>query len=142
VYKRQPTETAFWVEKSIEDFRLEADASGGEGLDRLHRQALLIYRYRDGCEEPLRLGAELFHRLLELSEGYQLGDVATDDTFAHLSIFVQRLVQEDHRRVYAWNPMREEAIFEISAGIDDSGSDPRQRMSIAPLDRTGGPYGE
>ena len=136
---RTPTETAFWVEKSVGDFHLEIAPRGGEGLDRLHREAFLVYRYRDGREERLRLGAELFHLLLELDDGYQLGDVATDDTFAHLSIFVQRLVQEDDRRMFAWNPMREDAVFEISARIDESGSDPQQRMSIAPLDRMGGP---
>ena len=101
---RTPTETAFWVEKKVSDFHLEADLPPeAEGLDQLHRQAFLTYRYRDGRKERLRLGAELFHLLLELSEGYQLGDVSTDDTFAHLSIFVQRLVREDDRTVFAWN---------------------------------------
>ena len=107
---------------------------GREGLDRLHRQAFLIYRYRDGREEHLRLGAELFHLLLELSEGYQLGDVSTDDTFAHLSIFVQRLVREDHRQMFACNPMCEDTIYKVSARIEDAGSGPRQRMVIAPLE--------
>ena len=123
--------------------RLEADVpKAGEGLDRLHRQALLIYRYRDGRDERLRLGSDLFHLLLELSDGYQLGDVAADDTFAHLSIFVQRLVREDHRRMLAWNPMREEVIFEVATRIDDAGSDPRQRMVIAPLESSGESHGE
>ena len=46
---RTPTETAFWVEKPLTNFRLEADLPArAEGLDRLHRQAFLIYRYRDG----------------------------------------------------------------------------------------------
>jgi len=140
---RTPTETAFWVEKSVDDFRLQADLpKAGEGLDRLHRQAFLIYRYRDGREERLRLGSDLFHLLLELDDGYQLGDVATDDTFAHLSIFVQRLVREDHRRMLVWNPMREDAIFEVSARIDDAGSDPRQRMVIEPSASSGESHGE
>ena len=134
---RTPTETAFWVEKPVRNFRLEADMSGAEELDRLHRQAFLIYRYRAGREERLRLGAELFHLLLELSDGYQLGDVATDDTFAHLSIFVQRLVQEDHRQVFAWNPMREDTIFRVSARMDHAGADPRQRMVIEPFEQPG-----
>ena len=104
-----------------------------KGLDRLHRQASLIYRYRDGREERLRLGAELFYLLLELSDGYQLGDVSTDDTFAHLSIFVQRLVREDDRTVFAWNPMRDDAIFEVSARIIEStDADVRQLMVIRP----------
>ena len=40
---------------------------------------------------------ELFHLLLELAEGYQLGDASTNDTFTNLSLFVQRLVREDER---------------------------------------------
>ena len=135
---RTPTETAFWIEKSVARFRIEVGLpDGSDGLDRLHRHVFLIYRYLDGREERLRLGAELFHLLLELSEGYQLGDVATDDAFAHLSIFVQRLVQEDHRRMFAWNPMREDAIFEVSAQNDDAAPDPRQRMVIQSLDQLG-----
>ena len=131
---RTPTETAFWVEKKISDFHLEADLPlEAEGVDRLHRQAFLTYRYRDEREERLRLGAELFHLLLELSEGYQLGDVSTDDTFAHLSIFVQRLVREDDRTVFAWSPMRDDAIFEVSARIIKHGdAEVRQKMAIRP----------
>ena len=132
---RTPTETTFWVEKQVTDFQLEVDLPPKtEGLDRLHRQAFLIYRYRDGTEERLRLGANLFHLLLELGEGYQLGDVSTDDTFAHLSIFVQRLVREDHRRLLAWNPMKDEAIYEISARIvGGADAGPRQQMDIRRL---------
>ena len=129
---RTPTETAFWIEKPADRFRLDADLPPAPpGVDRLHRQATLVYRYADDGEEPLRLGAELFHLLLELSEGYQLGDASTDDTFAHLSIFVQRLEREDDRRVLAWNPMREDAIHEIAAE-SGSGGGP-QRLVIRPL---------
>lgn len=128
---RTPTETAFWVEKRLACFRLEADLpSEIEGVDRLHRQAFLIYRYRDGREERLRLGAELFHLLLELNDGYQLGDVSTDDTFAHLSIFVQRLVREDEHELLAWNPMQDESIYQVSARIEQSHEGVHQRMFI------------
>ena len=135
---RTPTETAFWVEKPLTRFRLEADLPD-EGLDRLHRQAFLIYRYRgeDEREERLRLGADLFHLLLELSDGYQLGDVSTDDTFAHLSIFVQRLVREDDRKVLAWNPMQDEAIYEVSAEIvGGNGAGVQQQMIIQRREET------
>lgn len=125
---RTPTESWFWIEKRLADFRLEADLPPkAQGFDRLHRQAFLIYRYRDGREERLRLGAELFHLLLELGEGYQLGDASTDDTFAHLSIFVQRLVREDDRKVFALSPMSE-AVHVITV-VDTDG---RQRMVIQP----------
>ncbi len=140
---RTPTETAFWVEKPVERFRLAVDLpDGGEGLDRLHRQVFLVYRYLDGREERLRLGAELFHLLLELSDGYQLGDVATDDAFANLSIFVQRLVQEEYRRVFVWNPMREDTIFDVSVGMEEAGSDPRQRIVIASSEGLGASHAE
>lgn len=124
---RTPTETAFWVDKPLANFSLvPADPTAGYGVEHLHREAHLVFRYRDGREDRLRLGADLFHLLLELGDGFQLGDVSTDDTFAQLSIFVQRLVREDHRRALAWNPMREDIVFEISAVANS----PRQQLAI------------
>ena len=61
------------------------------------------------------MGAELFQLLLELSDGYQLGDASSDDTFSHISIFVQRLAQEDEHELMAWNPMQDEKLFTITA---------------------------
>lgn len=132
---RTPTETALWIEKPLHDFCLFPDAArdGSEELEWLHRQAFLTFRFRDGHEERLRLSAELFHLLLELSDGYQLGDVATDDTFAQLSIFVQRLAQEDHRRLLAWNATHEHTIYEVLAKVENLGSSPRQSLCIVPL---------
>lgn len=128
---RTPTETAFWVEKPLENFRLEPDLpSAAEGIERLHRQVALIYRYRDGNEERLLIGAELFHLLLELAEGYQLGDVSTDDTFAHLSIFVQRLVREDERELFAWNPMQDEKLYRVSAVLPCIPAGEKQALRI------------
>ena len=133
VTPRTPTETAFWVEKRLTAFRLEADIPAKAEVDRLHRQAFLIYRYGDAREERLWLGAELFHLLLELSDGYQLGDVSTDDTFAHLSIFVQRLVREHESEMFAWNPMQDEVIYRISAQIEQTEQGARQRMVLTPV---------
>jgi hypothetical protein len=128
---RTPTETAFWVEKPISSFTLEAGLpSGADGVDRLHRSASLIYRYRNGATETLDMGAEVFHLLLELSDGYQLGDVSTDDTFAQLSIFVQRLAREDEREILAWNPMRDDDIFHLSTTVESSEIGPRQRICL------------
>ena len=133
---RTPTETAFWVEKPPANFRLEADLPPeGEGIDRLHRQASLIYRYRDGNEERLRLGAELFHLLLESADGYRLGDVSTNDAFAQLSIFVQRLAREDDREMFAWNPMQDEEIYRVAAEIEHEEEASRQRIVIRPAGR-------
>lgn len=128
---RTPTETAFWVEKPLERFRVEPVLPPDiEGIARLHRQVALIYRYRDGKEERLLLGAELFHLLLELAEGYQLGDVSTDDTFAHLSIFVQRLVREDERELLAWNPMQDEKLYRVAAVVEESPDGEKQELQI------------
>ena len=138
---RTPTETTFWVEKRAADFRLEVELPRTSNVDRLHRHALLTYRYHDGRKETLRLGAELWHLLLELEDGYQLGDAATDDTFAHLSIFVQRLVQEDERRMIAWSPMAEDTIYDVSAELEGEAADARQRLAITPR-RPGAGHGE
>ena len=129
---RTPTETTFWVEKRAADFRLEVELPRAADVDRLHRHVLLIYRYEGGREETLRIGAELWYLLLELEAGYQLGDAATEDTFAHLSIFVQRLVQEDERRMMAWSPMAEETIYNVSAELIEGAADARQRLVITP----------
>jgi serine/threonine protein kinase len=131
---RTPTETAFWVEKPLESFRLEAVLpTATEGIERLHRQVALIYVYRDGKEERLLLGAELFHLLLELAEGFQLGDVSTDDTFAHLSIFVQRLVREDERELVAWNPMQDEKLYRVATVFRDANDGVKQELTIRPI---------
>jgi len=131
---RTPTETAFWVEKPLERFRISADLPlDSEGIERLHRQVTLVYQYRDGKDEKLRLGADLFHLLLELGDGYQLGDVSTDDTFAQLSIFVQRLVREDQRELFAWNPMQDERIFKVSAVVNKTELGLKQRIQITPI---------
>jgi len=131
---RTPTETAFWVEKPLENFRLQPRLfPAEEGIDRLHRQAVLTYDYRNGTQERLLLGAELFHLLLELNDGYQLGDASSDDVFANLSIFVQRLVQEDARELFAWNPMRDEEIFQVAAARRQTDAGPRQRLTLTLL---------
>lgn len=134
IVPRTPTETAFWVEKPFERFRLEADLPPlAQGIDRLHRRASLIYSYRDGQEERLTLGADLFHLLLESADGYRLGDVSTNDVFARLSIFVQRLAREGDREMFAWNPMQDEAVYclAIESG-GQGGEDSKQRTVIRP----------
>jgi hypothetical protein len=77
----------------------------------------LLYKYQDGREERLRLGSDLFCLLLDLAEGYQLMDSANDDVFTNLSIFTQRLAQEDERVVFAWNPSQPDDVFRISSRL-------------------------
>ena len=133
VTPRTPTETAFWVEKPLAAFRLVlALPAESPGLDRLHRYAKLVYAYGDGKTEELALGAGLFDALMELAEGYQLGDIAADDTFTQLAIFVRRLMREDERRLLAWNPMQDDTVYEIDARLADAAP---QRIHIRPEPR-------
>ena len=146
---RTPTETAFWSEKLLNRFRLvsESGSSAGDGSDprpsdvpeRLPRKAYLTYRYEDGREERLRLSAGLFHRLLRLGEGFQLADVSTDDTFANLSVFLRRLVQEDDRELMAWNPMRDDRVYRLSVKMAEEADGPRQKLAIQCADSAEGP---
>jgi serine/threonine protein kinase len=116
---KTPTETAFWVEKPLTNFRIYPDIPNREkGIDLLHRHIFLVYKYRNGQEEKLRIGADLFYLLLELGDGYQLGDASSEDTFANLSIFVQRLVREDEHELMAWNPIDESNLYKITAKMD------------------------
>ena len=137
---RTPTDTAFWVEKALFSFSLDVipdPKKDGDTYNQLHRQAVLFYKYHDGRKpEELPLGAELFHLLLELSDGYQLGDVSTDDTFAHLSIFVQRLVSENERELFAWNPMQEDNIYRISTDVTSTSGKVRQPIKISRVRET------
>jgi len=106
-------------------------------MDRLHRQVFLVYTYRSGKrKERLRLGAELFHVLLELGEGYQLGDVSTDDTFANLSVFVQRLVREDERKMFAWTPIKDDTTYSVRSQIERISQAVKQRMALSPAPRS------
>jgi len=131
IIPRTPTETAFWVEKPLTSFYVEAVLPPEvEGVERLHRQVFLIYRYRDEQKERLRLGAELFHLLLELGEGYQLGDISTDDVFANLSIFIQRLVREDERELLAWTPMQDESIYKVSVKMEMTPDGHQQKIVL------------
>jgi len=135
IQTKTKVETSFWVEKPVSSFELKTnleDAAADGFVPRLHRQAVLIYHYNNGQDpELLHLGSELFHVLLELARGYQLGDVSTDDNFAHLSLFVKRLLREDDDELFAWNPMEEAVIYRISTDIQDAVDGPFQPLVIS-----------
>jgi hypothetical protein len=40
-------------------------------------------------------------------------DAFSDDVFANLGVFTQRLAQEDERALRAWNPAEENTVFAI-----------------------------
>lgn len=122
---RTPTETAFWVIKPWDRFRLEpALPSAADGLERLHTHLHLIYRYADGADETLILGLELFHLLLELKDGMQLSGVGEEGIFANLEIFTQRLASEDARELRGWHPSEEDRLFRVQVIQRDG----RQRL--------------
>lgn len=117
---RTPTESILWVIKPFERFTLNARFNATtEELEKLHTHLELIYQYENVGIEKLVLGYELFHILMELKDGVQLSDAASEDTFANLSIFTQRLTQEDSRQLLAWNPIEEESVFNIEVKLNN-----------------------
>ena len=46
-------------------------------------------------------------------------DASTDDVFAYLAIFTQRLGQEDERELFAWNPGESGSVFRVSVVSHD-----------------------
>ena len=120
VSPRTPTESIFWVEKQLERFTLKSEISlpPNSNLPHLHTRLLLTYSYHDGRTEVLSMAYELFHTLLELESGFQLDDTTSDDLFANLAIFTQRLAQEGESSLFAWNPQEEGNFYKV--GIDKS----------------------
>jgi len=114
VSPRTPIEGCLWVTKPLSRFRLAPVLpTPREPLETLHNAVELSYQHDDRPEESLLIGTELFHVLLELRDGYQLADTLSDDIFAQLSIFTQRLAQDDDRILRAWNPMNEDAVYDL-----------------------------
>lgn len=112
---RTPTETYFWVEKPLERFRLVAEWPRiyDIPLPVLPRRLNLIYRSADGREDVLSMGYELFNTLLSLESGEQLSELRSDDLFANLAIFTQRLAKEDEGHLLAWNPKSDSTVFRM-----------------------------
>lgn len=119
---RTPTETSFWVRKPRDRFHLRPHLPhAAPGLDVLHTHVILTYRFAAGAEqheESLLINATLFELLLEIGTGYQLSDARSDDLFANLAIFKQRLAHEDEHTLYAWNPL-DDRVFRIDAQMAD-----------------------
>jgi serine/threonine protein kinase len=113
---RTPTESKFWVELDLDRFLLEPDlpANLDKAVPRLARQLRLSYTHmnNDGSE-TLLMGYQLFAVLLQLESGEQLADIRSDDLFANLQIFTQRLSQESSRSLFAWNPKEDDKVFSL-----------------------------
>lgn len=113
---RTPTETKFWVELDSLEFQLEPDLPKNldAAVPRLARQLRLIHTNGRGGKETLLLGYQLFATLLRLEAGEQLADVSSDDLFANLQIFTQRIAQGGSRSLFAWNPKEDELIYRLA----------------------------
>ena len=114
VVPRTPTETAFWVGKPLERFTLDAEQFlATPGLTTLHRYLRLSYRTSNGRDERLTVSLELFALLMDLSEGMQIIDAFSDDVFANLGVFTERLAQEDEQSLHAWSPAADGRVLDI-----------------------------
>jgi len=113
---RTPTETYFWVEKPFQRFRLEPEwpRIHDVPLPVLPRRLNLVYRAANGREDVLSMGYELFHTLLSLAAGEQLSELRSDDLFANLAIFTQRLAKEDEGHLLAWNPKSDFTLYRLA----------------------------
>jgi serine/threonine protein kinase len=113
---RTPTETFFWVEKPLDRFILEAEwpRTHDVPLPTLPRRLRLVYKAVAGADDELAMGYELFHTLLCLAEGEQLSALRSDDLFANLSIFTQRLAKEDEGHLLAWNPKADATVHRLN----------------------------
>jgi serine/threonine protein kinase len=114
VVPRTPTETAFWIEKSLERFSLVAERfQATVGLETLHRYLTLRYVPDHGGMDELRIPLELYSLLMDLADGVQILDAFSDDVFANLGVFTSRLAQEDERALNAWNPADSEKVHHV-----------------------------
>ncbi len=118
VVPRTPTETAFWIEKSASRFSLVSERfQSTAGLETLHRFLMLTYESNHGMREELIIPLELYSLLMDLADGVQILDAFSDDVFANLGVFTNRLAQENERTLNAWNPVDSETVHRL--GIVD-----------------------
>lgn len=114
VVPRTPTETAFWIEKSLERFSLVTERFQVTiGMETLHRYLTLRYSSDHGGIDELRIPLELYSLLMDLADGVQILDAFSDDVFANLGVFTSRLAQEDERALNAWNPADSEKVHHL-----------------------------
>lgn len=122
IVPRTPTETAFWVGKPFTRFTLEAERfPEHRGLETLHRHLVLTYHAPSGWAEQLTISLPLFALLRDLTDGAQLLDAFSDDVFANLNVFTQRLAQDDERMLLACTPTDEERIYSVNIAHRNTG---------------------
>jgi serine/threonine protein kinase len=123
-----PTETIFWIARDRERFSLVIPPIRDRNLEWLPFQIVMRFQYSNGGFEDLYMGYGLFHRLLRARDGEQLSDASTDDIYASLSVFKERVIAEESRTLMAWNPM-DEVVRRVFVQSDDS----RQIIQMGPV---------
>jgi hypothetical protein len=101
------------------------------GVETLHRHLVLNYLAPGGRGETLLVPFELFALLMDLKSGLQLVDTMSDNVFANLGVFTQRLAQEDERQLFAWNPVDDEVVYELGIQRSDQSQEIRFRHAMA-----------
>ena len=129
---RTPTESKFWTEQPLSRFRLEPELPlvRDAALTLLPCRLRLVFQRADGLSETLAMGYELFHTLLRLAEGEQLSEQRSDDLFANLQIFTQRIAQEENRSLLAWSPKEDATVFRLALQPREGG----QALALAPAE--------
>jgi len=128
---RTPTESKFWIEQPLTRFCLapELPSLRDPAITLLPRRLSLVFTCHDGRKESLPLGYALFATLLRLAAGEQLSETRSDDLFANLQIFTQRLAQEDNRTMLAWNPKQDDKLHRLTLQARDG----KQALVLEPL---------
>lgn len=130
---RTATESVFWVQKPYEGFSLSVPRSNPRGVPTLHTEVSLAYDYGGGRHEHLEMGLELFSLLLEVEAGFRPGfDLRSADTHARLSIFAQRLAQEQRRHYFAWNPSDSRQVYTVDVDRVEEDGNVQQVLSVRP----------
>jgi serine/threonine protein kinase len=136
ILPRTPIESVFWVEKKLERFSLRAETPHtSEPIDWLPNRAALEYEYGDGRRETLWMSSALFALLLEVADGNRLMGEASRDTFANLSIFTQRLAEEQATELFAWEPTKDRAVHRIWIDRSEVAGGGRQLLRLEEVSR-------
>jgi hypothetical protein len=132
VAPRTPTESKFWTEQPLSRFSLEPELPPHRdpAISMLPCRLRLIFQRTDGRSETLPMGYELFHTLLRLAEGEQLSEQRSDDLFANLQIFTQRIAQEENRSLLAWSPKEDATVFRLALEPREGG----QALTLTPAE--------
>ncbi len=119
VNQRTPTETVFWVNKEISYFKLEENQIYKSFKHQSILHNFLVLYYSNDINEKLLINYELYFYLLELESGTQLPSEITYDIFSNLSIFVDRITEEDSSEMISWTPLNEDNIYTIKMIMKD-----------------------